>query len=299
MADGFFAGNPDDGGELFATADSVGLYQAGIIPICWPDKLNPRIDFNPVELQKMIWNAGLPAIWQLWAPCPCGSAQAATPDCPQCHGTGKYYHSQQEVIVGVTGVTRKWDQFAKLNPMEPGTANFLIRGEHVPSLGDRITLLNAHIPLVMAAPRRAPLHVAAAPGVPEVLAIETLRYPVIAQQIRIRDEANNQSLHDYGVMYLQGQATTGLPGPLLVEHTDFEVTVNGHIDWAKGDARGTTPAVDDLFSIYYRTRPVYQVQEFPVAFRNTMTQRKTAVPEVEVMPVEFTGRLEWLLEGSA
>jgi hypothetical protein len=178
MADSpFFTGGDfqGDGGELFASGEYQGLYQPGIIPICWPDKLNPRNDFDPVELNKMLWNSGLPAIWQLWSPCPCGNEQAANTSCPQCHGTGKYYHSSQDVVVGVTQVRRDWKNYDRPNPMEPGPANFLIRGEHVPALGDRIILLNAHIPLSMAAIRRAALSEEGAP------ALESLRYPVDPQ----------------------------------------------------------------------------------------------------------------------
>lgn len=289
----FFGDNQDAGSFFAPSLAAVGLYQPGIIPIQWPDKLNPRVDFNPTELNKMIWNYGLAARWQLWSPCPCGTSQAASVDCPQCGGTGKYYHSEQEILAVMINVRKDWKQFEKMNPMEPGTATFIVRGEHVPALGDRITLLTAHMPLSIVGVRKAPLSADDAP------AIETLRYPILPQVIPVQDAQGNKSERSYGVMFLQAQGTDGLPGARLVEGTDFTVTDDGEIDWALGDALETTPLPGSMYSIYYRTRPVFQVQEYPFTIRDTMTQRKSDTPAVDVLPVEFVGRLEWLIEGGA
>lgn len=293
---GHFSGDAADGGQFFSSSDTSGIYQPGIMPIAWIDRLVPRADFDPSEMQRLIWNYGIPCLWELWAPCPCGHEQAAHTDCPQCHGTGRNYYAQQEVLAAVTGVKRNWQQWERMGPMEPGTAMFLCRGEHCPSLGDRFTITHAHIPLTLAAVRRAAL---ADPDHPTVHAIERLRYPVVPQVIEIRDEANNRTPQSFGVMFLQGQGEDNKPMDPLVEGTDFDVTIDGWLDWTKGDLRGTTPAPGKLFSIYYRTRPVYRVEDFPIAFRDTMVEWKSPAPVQMPLPVEFMGKLEWLIEAGA
>lgn len=294
MGDGnnFFGGYLGSSGEKFAEAGPGHIVQAGPIPIVWPEKLNPRVDFKPTELNKLILNRGLPALWQLWVPCACGHEQAGDVNCPQCGGTGRYYHSTQEVLVAVTSQRRDWERFEKMGQWEAGTASFLIRGEHVPCFGDRIIMLNNHIPIASASIRRSPVAGYEAP------AIEKLRYPVVPQSIPIRLEDGSVENRLYGVLFLQGQKSDGTLGPALIEGTDFDVTEEGDIDWTKGDALGTTPAPGKMFSISYRTRPVYQVTDFPTAWRDTMTQYKSETVNCDVLPVEFTGRLEWLIEAT-
>lgn len=298
MGDFFGDHRTQNPGRIFATAGSQRIHQAGFMPIIWPDKLSPRSDFNPTELNRLIWQFGLPALWELWAPCPCGHSQAGSTDCPQCFGLGRVYHTQQEILVATTGVRRDWAPFMQQNMMERGTALFCMRGEHVPCSGDRISMTTAHIPISGAAYRRAER---ADPTVQHPSAVERLRYPVLPQDIVVEDADNNPVVQSYGVIYLQGQAPDGLPGPILVEGSDFDVTEDGWFDWAKGDIKPTptTPAPGAMYSFYYRTRPVYRVDDFPAAFRDTITQIKSEDTRVEVLPVECIGRLEWLLEATA
>lgn len=91
------------------------------------------------------------------------------------------------------------------------------------------------------------------------------------------------------------------PNPyVLVQGTDFDV-VNGRIDWALGDARGTAPVLDQLFTITYNYNPVYQVITFSHAARDQMLPSLTCGdPSAEILtrfPVEVLVKLEALIEG--
>ena len=295
MGESFFSS--DDPGQVFVTdAPIPSLYEAGPIPIVWPGKLNPRTDFDPIEFQRLIWQLGLPALWEMWSPCVCGHEQSARQDCPVCHGSGDDFHSPQEILAVCSGVRRDWEPQERPQMMEVGVVNFGVRGEHVPAPGDRITMLTAHINLTLMATRDAPM------AAPHVSPIERMRYPVFPQVIRIRNEAGDVITDkSYGVIHARACGADGKPKTdshghpaVMVEGVDFVVTDAGWIDWTLGDHLGTTPAKGDQFSVYYKTRPVYRVMSYPAAFRDTMTLLKRETAAVEPLPVEFLGKLAWL-----
>ena len=297
---GFFGPDQDraDQGTIFSTPGAVGLYQAGPMPIKWPDKLNPRTDFDQTEIQRLAWQNGIPAIWHGRSPCCCGGKGRNAPntECPVCGGLGWEYHFRQEVLLVAPNVDQRKRFLGEIpNPMATGSGVFSIRGEHVPAVGDRFVMQYGWCSLSIKALRAAPLF---DPAVPLVRAVERLRYPVVLQTITCQDEDGNQYPQAVGVLHCRGQGPDGLPTPVLIEGTDFDVTEEGWLDWSRGDALPdpVTPRPGAFFSLYYRTVPVFCCTGHPAAMRTVMSEQKAAEPFPDVLPAGFEAKLEWLVE---
>lgn len=284
----------------------LGEHATGWLHLVWPFKLNPPPDWRINELYQMLWAFGIEATWEAASRCVCGtwSDQAARQDCPICHGDGWEFHHSQPIRTAMVGVRTGWTPYDRNNPMTDGSAQFSVRGEHVPAPGDRITLLGAHITMT---DRYARMATIADP-------IERLRYPVYPQEVETRDpETGRLATVALGVIHLRaadadGKAKLDSHGHpyTLVEGTDFDVTEDGYLDWTKGDVRGTAPEAPETlggqgsgFSIYYKTRPVFRVTDHSHALRASMTRRKRTAETLQVLPCQFTAKLEWLLAEGA
>lgn len=261
----------------------------------WPAKDDPRPDVDITLLLKTIYARGIMGEWYAATRCPCGltglGGGSAKTDCQVCGGDGWDFHSQQTVRVVAVGLRKDLQIFEKFNPMETGTTYLVVRAEHGPALYDRIVLTNSRVTisdlLVRKATRDEP--------------IEKLRWPVVPQVYRLKPIAPTEEVPEppttgsIGVVHLRPQKPDGTAGAALVEGEDFEVTDEGRIDWALGDAKTipTTPDPGRMFGIYYKTRPTYRVVSDAHVLRDTPTQQKSATVTHEYLPVGFQAKLEW------
>ena len=240
------------------------------------------------------------AVWELVSNCPCGDEQSPDLNCATCGGDGYFVHHTQQVRALVTSMSKKYDPTNKIMPMEPGTALISVRGEHVPAVRDRLTLMDAYIRISGMFKRRATL---AAP-------IERLRYPIAVWTIPVMAEGDvtKQGVEDeleVGVLDLRCEQG-GVVQPPLVEDVSFEVTSEGLIDWSLGDANGKAPAAPAAgestggqFAVYHHAHPVYRVMEHGHALRETRSRGKGGSQPFH-LPAQCLCRLEWLVRpGSA
>jgi hypothetical protein len=262
--------------------------------VVWPAKVEAIAQFDLDGLLRLIAGRGVRALWQPAVQCPCGDPAGNSPsqECPACGNTGWIFPLSQEVRLIATSMRDRLDLYGeKANIMIPGSVSLACRYEHAPTLFDRITMLNNRIGFSDLQVRRAALSVGGA------AAVERLRYPIFAKTYPKRT-GGEASLD---VVYIIPQALDGYPrrtqqGALapLVKGTDFDITVQGWIDWKKGDVRQTAPAVGAPFAIYYFTRPVFRVIDCPQVSRDTLKNWKVSSEQHQYLPVEFTGQLEWL-----
>ena len=267
----------------------------------WPENLNPNAPFNLTEIQRLVWQYGIRALWEIATKCPCGSAGNPSPrtDCPVCHGKGWEFHHPQIVRIIAIGFGRSLDPFQRWGTWEPGQVSLTVRAEHCPGPMDRITWLDARMPMNDLFIRAAPVG-----GTTR----ETLRYPIVPKTYMKGSDLTTGSLD---VVYLRAAGADGLAGPVLVQGDDYvidwtalptayEAAPNGAIDWRLGDAKDpqTTPPLDGLFSLYYYTRPVFRVMGNPHTVRDTRVNSKSPDEEPQSLPVQFTAKLELAMEGA-
>ena len=266
--------------------------------VYWPVKEPPeRPEFTTDNLLWLIEQRAVKALWETAVQCPCGHKGENAPDetCPFCGNEGYIYPKSQVVRVVVVGISDRVDLYGERgNIMTPGRASFACKYEHAPTLLDRITLLDNRISFSDLLERKSTV---ASP-------VERLRYPVFAQAYRKRTDPepwDGPATGSIDVVYLIPQAADGYPlrdshGALkpLVKGTDFDLTVNGWIDWTKGDVLHTAPEPGAQFAIYYKTKPVFRVLDYPQVSRDTMTKLKLQSEAHQFLPVEFSGQLEWM-----
>jgi hypothetical protein len=83
----------------------------------------------------------------------------------------------------------------------------------------------------------------------------------------------------------------------LLEGVDFDVNVNGDIDFSKGDLNGKAPAVGVRFSIAYYGHPRYYVADNPHTHRDSRYVRKSIEEQIRLMPVQCKATLEFMGAG--
>lgn len=278
------------------------IYDEGWLPLVWGVKdVFGLPEFDEAKFRSAFGGMGTRARWDAVCRCPCGGAQSAqSPDltCATCGGDGYYVHHQQVVRVVCQELSKEFDPLNRLQQIEPGTAIFAIRGEHVPAVDDRLTFLEGMARIHGMFYRRSSL---ASP-------LERLRYPIATWTIATMAEGDVTQAGtvvnvDVDVIDLRvGKA--GVVGAALVKGTDFDVTAAGLIDWSKGDVRGTAPAppatgqaIGEPFSVYHHIHPVYRVTEHGQALRPTRHRLKTG-DTVQHLPATVKARLDWLVQES-
>lgn len=238
-------------------------------------KLNrARVDFRENELRRFVLQHGLAMKWESAARCPCVRqlshvgviAETWEPrtDCVECKGTGVLYYNSQKV----TGFALGPSQEPKLRNIYGEEADGMIRltllPEHRPGVMDRFTLLDSTFAWDEIKTR-------------ETAGPSELDYPIVIRDIVTArsDDPTCSTTLEVGIVYMRRATSAGVlvPGE-LVEGTDFEVDANGDIDWALGDALGTTPAIGERYSVRYFAHPVYVVSGFPFTHRDQFIQGK-------------------------
>jgi hypothetical protein len=139
--------------------------------------------------------------------------------------------------------------------------------ENKPSFGDRLEL-SYSVHRVHEMPRRP------------AGATQALRFPITSSVLETA--TGDQTVRVLQCLRAVDNKTT-LPNT-LVEGVDFAV-VGGLLDWTLGDALGTSPGVDQSFTITYFAHPRYVIEDVPFAIRDTNVQSKTPLPVSRQLPV--------------
>ena len=256
-----------------------------------PTKLIPRPDFRPEEFRKRIFSHGLPVRWEQSSECPCSSqsgdygfqidAALSTQealssnrvDCPVCKGRGYLYHSAQEVRAVITHIKTDDERFGPLSAeYGRGVVGVTTLPEHLPSLGDRFTLLASVIVL------REVLDYAGE-------AVSSLRYP-----IAIKSHDLSAGLLSFGVRYMIHANAQGVvaQGNTKSEGVDFNIDDQGRIVWTNAPPQGVRVAVE------YYAHPSYIILNHPHGIRDTRIQFKSVSEYHAPLPVYSEGGLEFM-----
>lgn len=265
-----------------------------------PPKLGVRADFKPEEFRKIIFTDGLTLIWEMAQECPCARRTAATVtlgnmvdatggeghtaeprmDCVVCGGRGYFHHSAQEIVGIVTDARsdpRRFEVWGGENAL--GMVSISLLPENLPGFLDRFTMKNSVQLFREVRTRTADV-------------VEALRYPVVPRVLDLQGgEQTIAVLHAYkagadGVAPADGLLTVGV---------DFDVTVDGKIDWTKGIANGKAPVEGGRYAMAYYAHPRWVVVNHPHAIRDTNVGFKKSAPEHQPLPVQAVCKLEFLV----
>ena len=256
-----------------------------------PVKLIPRPDFRPEEFRKRIFSHGLPVRWEQSSECPCSSSSgdfgfqldaslqtqeamsSNRVDCPVCKGRGYLYHSAQTIRAVITHTKTDDERFGPLSvEYGRGLVGITTLPDHLPSLGDRFTLL-------------ASLIVMRETFIYEGELVSSLRYPVA---IKTHDLSAGPS--HFGVRYMIHSDVEGVVSPqnTLSEGVDFTITAAGLIEWINAPAQGVRVAAE------YYAHPSYIILNHPHSIRDTRINFKAAEEYHAPLPVYSEGGLEFM-----
>lgn len=251
--------------------------------------LAPRAT-RPIDVDAClseILECGVNATWYATVRCPCGRTGESSPDrvCPVCAGKGWIYPLQQSVVLLATGLRRDFRGVADVaQAFYTGEAQFTVRAECAPSYQDRIVLDDCRTTKTALLTRKSN---------PATVHVEDLNYPIVAQEYT----TSTGTTATLDVLYLRPQKADGYPDSALVKGTDFDITAGGDLDFTKGDVNGKAPGLGRFYTISYKTRPVFRVMTFPHAVRQTKSAWLNPANPPQRLPVQFTAKLEWMVEG--
>jgi len=260
-----------------------------------PSKLRPRFDFEDEKFRRLIFTKGIDLSWEQCAECPCargsddfsiplsyGSANQATgearSDCALCDGTGYFWHSAQDIRAVVTSSTSKTEAFALYGEYARGMVQISTLPEHLPSYGDRFTVLES-------------VRVYRETRVRGAGSIEALRYPIQSRTLDL-----STGLSEVRVLRFQYANADGTSAEAnsLTEGVDFTVTAEGKLDLSLGDAIDSTPTQGTRYSVSYFARPRYYVADHPHVHRDSVRRHKQAEEAPLLLPIQVQCSLEFL-----
>lgn len=251
-----------------------------------PVKLTPRSDWSPEQFRKTIYSQGLRVRWQQSARCPCSDTQTGfsttlsgagarrnRADCPACEGRGYLYHSAQEIRAIVTGARKADERFSKLGGSEyaDGEAGFSFLPEHLPALGDRLTLLDSEIIYRETLTR----------GEGDT---DRLTYPATP-----RAHDLESGLVSFSVRYCRAADLSGEIAPQLYNEGQHFTTSGASLTWID-----TPPPTGARVSISYYTHPAFIVLDTPRAVRDGFRAFKAPEPYPVTLPIHARAALEQL-----
>jgi len=242
-------------------------------------KGKPAVDFDVDAFRHMVWQNGWRLTWEQAEICPC--QESVEPDvgrrgCPVCGASGFLWHTPTEVRAIVTSVTQDEETFHKIGPWMEGRVFLTLQPEHLPGRFDRFTALDSVMIMREIAKR------------PSSGTTTALKLP-IARRTLILD-AGTLTI---GVLRARAITAAGVGAAApLVEGVDFDVTDAGLIDWTKGIALGTAPALGARFSVTYTAHPIFEVDDVAYAVRDTRVAAKQANPVHAPMLVKASAKLK-------
>lgn len=237
-------------------------------------------DFQPDVFSQLIYKRGLKLKWEQAELCPCresATSDAGRRGCPVCDSSGWIWHTPTEVRAVVTSASLDEDTFNRVGPHLDGMVFITVEPEQLPGRFDRYTALESVFIFREIATRTAG-------------ATQALKLPIAQRTLKTLKTGPKT----IGVLRARAQLSTGVAAANpLVQDVDLDVTPAGLIDWTKGDALGTAPAVGKQFSCAYTASPIWVVQDHPYAVRDTRGSPKEGTRRPEQMPVKALCKLKF------
>lgn len=263
-----------------------------------------RVDVDPDRQRRFLQQNGLRLLWERAALCPCGSkglevlpsselrsqlVAAAIPGdtdahdalCPVCFGEGVIYYASQEIRALALGMQINYQPQGLTGDYAPGYAAVTTFPEHQPNYRDRFTVLDTQILYQDTHTRTAQT-------------VESLRFPITPRTLRL--STGNESVNTLYAVKTGADWRVDPSDYVLTEGVDFEVTLQGRIDWTLGDAGGTAPVEGARYAFSYFSNPRFLVVDpgFP---RSTRTRRKAVTDTPQQLAIRSICRALWLGEG--
>lgn len=268
-----------------------------------PDKPNKgRVDFQMEEFRRLIHTKGLTMTWSQTSECPCSKSTTAdfsmdltevgfedievlagySSVCPVCGGGGLVYHSPQEVRGLFTRSERdnSAENIAEVGEYRKEVAKITLLPENIPSMGDLFTIKGSVL-LYRETVKKGALNT------------QSLRFPIVKRLLSLDTGDKN-----VGVLFLQTSDSNNnaISGGSLVEGEDFEVNIDGELDFSICDP-AKLPATGTLFSVSYYINPRYKVITSPHTIRDTRVIKKSTVDKEIPMLVQVDVELDvWGIE---
>lgn len=246
-----------------------------------------RVDFSEMEFRQLIAQKGLVLEWSQAAMCPCSTeteelnldlsnldpssfSSSVSVACPHCRGTGKIYHSPQEIKGVIASADTEYTNL-RFGGFKDGTISISVNPEHLPSQGDRFVLKDS----VMVYNE-----VLVYDGSP----ITETTFPIIERAMTLA--AGDVSV---GVLYM-----TSAPAPTYLT-TKVEFTAGVHFTIVDGAIQWIIPpAVKDRITVVYYMNPSYTCVSFPKSVRDSRSIFKSDNEFAVPLPVNFNAKLEFL-----
>lgn len=256
----------------------------------YPVKSLGRVDVDVRGFMEALNDKGYLVTWEQRALCSCvedTDDHQPLVDCPVCAGRGEYWHTPQDAKCIMTRF--EYSEMAKhIGEFMPGTVLATFAPEQLPGIRDRFTLQNSVLSFGEVLARTAgsvQTHGRANGGT---------RYPIVSRTLRL-DVEGTPATRTINVLHLRKNGASGYPTTELTEGTDFDIT-SGSLDWTKGDALGTAPAVGVGFTISYFAHPRYMILDFAHAIRDSFVKFKAATSTFTPLPLNMMARLDFYLE---
>lgn len=260
-----------------------------------------RADFFVDGFKQLLAQKGLRLLWEQRQPCPCyvstneynfdlnaindiDDEVGTNPTCPVCRGGGLVKHSSQEIRGIVSGVNSDYDSNDFGTVILPEVLITLLP-EHLPSFGDRFTLLDS------AMIRQEVLDFEDA--VPQGATFElSLNYPGVVRTLELDPDNVEKTILSIYYTDESGNTVGELPETDGLNNTLWSYdAVNNKIIFSGVNAGVDRPFDTSKISISYYSNPTFSIFGQPFAIRDTFL-RKKGVEVATPMPIQAYAKLE-------
>lgn len=230
-----------------------------------------RSDFDTEQFLRVIKQKGYYVIWKKAMICPCRSPETDQPrvNCTACDGNGFLYRDPIETQALLTGIDSKQSFFKIPGHWLEGQCSITVEPQYRLGFFDSIQMRDAlmvYNEWVIKGNRR---------GIRSTLPTNTdrARYPIV--------RVVKALIHD-GDSILE-----------LEDKIHFQIDDEGRLVWTS--AGNSLVADNQVVSLHYEFHPVFLVISHANVLRNTVSQRKSATPKVEDLPIQGVAQLEYML----
>lgn len=260
-----------------------------------------RADFFVDGFKQLLAQKGLRLLWEQRQPCPCyittneynfdlnsvndiNDDVGVNPTCPVCRGGGLVKHSSQEIRGIVSGVSSDYDSNDFGTVILPEVLLTLLP-EHLPSFGDRFTLLDS------AMIRQEVLDFADA--VPQGAVFDlALSFPAVIRTLELDPDNVEKTILSIYYTDDSGNTVGELPETDGVGTTLWSYNeADNAIRFFGGVAGVNRPFDTSKISISYYSNPTFSIFGQPFAIRDTFL-RKKGVEVPTPMPIQAYAKLE-------
>ena len=235
-----------------------------------------RVDFFNEEFKRLLAQKGLRCQWTQRVQCPCSIPSSeynldlraiddtsfesgGHPDCPTCNGSGLAESVSQEVKAIVTGINTDYDSVDQGTVFLPEVKMTLLP-EHLPSFGDRFTLLDS------ATIRQETLSMEDAVQQGAVFDVP-LSYPAVTRTLELEPDNVDRTILSVFFTDADGRTVGELPETTyLYRPGDNSIRFLGGVPGANRPVK--------KFTVSYYANPTFTVMGQPYAIRDTFLRTK-------------------------